>query len=187
MILQTMKNPDHNSWFSFPFPYKNIYSPAGSVPPLAHQTSYISIQSKSCVRILQPFFVFSEYAQQGLLTFYVLRTSIEFSECLPVGSLAAGLKLGAAELGLCKSSRSEGERRRWPRDERRHRAWGSLIGSRQWGRRGRWRGSCCCPGAWSHYHSLTSTCGCWHHRHCLDPDWTCWHTGVGRRRRLVGG
>jgi hypothetical protein len=34
-----------NSWFSFPFPYKNVYSPASSVPPLSNLTSCIPHKS----------------------------------------------------------------------------------------------------------------------------------------------
>jgi hypothetical protein len=34
------KNAVPNSWFSFPFPYKNLYSPAGSVPPKPYLTFY---------------------------------------------------------------------------------------------------------------------------------------------------
>jgi hypothetical protein len=39
MILLCTKKPVPNSWFSFPFPYKNVYSPAGSVPTPSHLTS----------------------------------------------------------------------------------------------------------------------------------------------------
>jgi hypothetical protein len=39
MILLCTKNHVPNSWFSFHFPLKNVYSPAGSVPPLSHLTS----------------------------------------------------------------------------------------------------------------------------------------------------
>jgi hypothetical protein len=39
IILLCTKNPVPNSWFSFPFPYKNVYSPAGTVPLPSHLIS----------------------------------------------------------------------------------------------------------------------------------------------------
>jgi hypothetical protein len=38
-ILLCSKKPVPNSWFSFLFPYKNVYSLAGSLPPPSHVTS----------------------------------------------------------------------------------------------------------------------------------------------------
>jgi hypothetical protein len=39
------KKPVSNSWFSFPFPYKNVYSPLGSVPLPSHLTSCTPVKS----------------------------------------------------------------------------------------------------------------------------------------------
>jgi hypothetical protein len=39
MILLRTKNPVPNSWFSFPFSLKNVYSPAGTVPLPSYLTS----------------------------------------------------------------------------------------------------------------------------------------------------
>jgi hypothetical protein len=39
MILLHMKKLLPHLWFSFPFPYKNVYLPAGSVPLRSHLTS----------------------------------------------------------------------------------------------------------------------------------------------------
>jgi hypothetical protein len=38
MILLWTKKPVPNSWFLFPFPYKNVYSPTGSVLAFSYQT-----------------------------------------------------------------------------------------------------------------------------------------------------
>jgi hypothetical protein len=69
MILLCMRKPVPNSWFSFPFPQKNVYSPTRSVPPPSHLT-YMPTKSNLYFEMSSPT-TLSEPALYMLLTFHV--------------------------------------------------------------------------------------------------------------------
>jgi hypothetical protein len=78
MILLCTKNPVPNSCFSFPFPQKNVHSPAGSVPPPLHLTTYTPSKSKLYFEISFATSL-SEPALYILLIFQVHQISYIFS------------------------------------------------------------------------------------------------------------
>jgi hypothetical protein len=66
-LLLCMKTPVPNSWFLFPSPLKNVYSPAGSVPPPSHLTSCTPSKPNLC-------FQFSSSSALSEPALYILLT-----------------------------------------------------------------------------------------------------------------
>jgi hypothetical protein len=71
MILLCTKKPVTNSWFSFPFPLRNMYLPAHSVPPPSYLTLCTPTKCNLYFEISSPN-ALSEPALYMLLTFHLV-------------------------------------------------------------------------------------------------------------------
>jgi hypothetical protein len=111
------KKPVPNSWFSFPFPEKNIHSPAGSVPPLSHLTSCTPIKSNFHFNISSAT-VLSKPALYRLLTFHVPNLM-----SIPLSLISILAEVTIQGEGRCEDIREELQSNIWIQMEFDHINW----------------------------------------------------------------